>query len=127
MLSNENIMRVINVNYVCINSSKFSRNYFFNKERIYIYIYLTNISKYCHFNMCVCYLLSHVQLCCLGPVRLLCPWNSPGQNAGVGSHFLLQGIFPTQGSDLGLQLHRQILYCLSHQGSPFQYIINIKN
>ena len=29
---------------------------------------------------------------------LLCPWNSPGKNIGVGSHFLLQGIFPTQGS-----------------------------
>ena len=29
--------------------------------------------------------------------RLLCPWNSPGQNTGVGSHSLLQGIFPTQG------------------------------
>ena len=33
-----------------------------------------------------------------GPTRLLCPWNSPGKNTGVGSHSLLQGIFPTQGS-----------------------------
>ena len=34
-------------------------------------------------------------------VRLLwpCPWNSPGKNTGVGCHFLLQGIFPTQGSN----------------------------
>ena len=31
------------------------------------------------------------------PTRLLCPWESPGQNPGVGSHSLLQGIFPTQG------------------------------
>jgi len=46
------------------------------------------------------------------------PWNSPGQNTGVGSHFLLQGIFPTQGSNPGLLHCRQILYQLSHQGSP---------
>ena len=32
--------------------------------------------------------------------RLLCPWDSPGKNTGVGCHFLLQGIFPTQGSNL---------------------------
>ena len=32
----------------------------------------------------------------LQPARLLCPWDSPGQNTGVGSHSLLQGIFPTQ-------------------------------
>ena len=40
----------------------------------------------------------------------LCPWNSPGKNTGVGCHFLLQGIFPTQGSNPCLQLGRQILY-----------------
>ena len=45
-------------------------------------------------------------------------WNSPGKNTGVGSHFLLQEIFPTQGSNLGLQRCRQILYHLIHQGSP---------
>ena len=33
------------------------------------------------------------------PVRLLCPWNSPDKNTGVGCHALLQGIFPTQGSN----------------------------
>ena len=37
----------------------------------------------------------------LYPARLLCPWNSPGKNTGVGCHFLLQGIFPTQGLNLG--------------------------
>ena len=46
------------------------------------------------------------------------PWNSPGQNTGVGSCCLLQGIFPTQGSNSGLLHCRQILYQLSHQGSP---------
>ena len=50
--------------------------------------------------------------------RLLCPWDSPDKNTGVGRRFLLQGIFPTQGLNLGLLLYRQILYCLSHQRSP---------
>ena len=36
------------------------------------------------------------------PGRLLCPWDSPGKNTGVGCHALPQGIFPTQGSNLGL-------------------------
>ena len=47
-----------------------------------------------------------------------CPWNSPGQNTGVGSLSLLQGIFPTQGSNPGLLRCKQILYQLSHKGSP---------
>ena len=46
------------------------------------------------------------------------PWNSPCQNTGVGSLSLLQGIFPTQGSNPGLPYCRQILYQLSHKGSP---------
>ena len=49
---------------------------------------------------------------------LYSPWNSPGQNTGVGSHSLLQGIFPTQGSNPGLPHCRWILYQLSHKGSP---------
>ena len=55
----------------------------------------------------------------LQPTRLLCPWNSPGKNTGVGCHFLLPGIFPTQGLNPGLPHCRQILYCLSHQKSPW--------
>ena len=43
-------------------------------------------------------------------------WNSPGKNTRVSSHSLLQGIFPTQGSNPGLLHCRQILYQLSHQG-----------
>jgi len=54
----------------------------------------------------------------LYPTRLLCPWKLPGKNTGMGSHFPLWGIFPTQGSNPGLLHFRQILYCLSHQGSP---------
>ena len=44
--------------------------------------------------------------------------HTPGKNTGVGCHALLQGIFPTQGSNSGLPHYRQILYRLSHQGSP---------
>ena len=44
--------------------------------------------------------------------------DSPGQNPGVGYHALLQGIFPTQGSNPGLPHCRQILDHLSHQGNP---------
>ena len=50
--------------------------------------------------------------------RLLCPWDSPGKNTGVGCHALLQGLFPTQESNPGLLQCRRILYCLNHQGSP---------
>ena len=46
------------------------------------------------------------------------PCNSPGQNTGVGSLCLLQGIFPTQGLNLSLPHCRRILYQLSHKGSP---------
>ena len=64
--------------------------------------------------------LSRVRLC--GPMdcslSVLCPWDSPGKNTGVGCHFLLQGIFPTQGSNPGLPHCRQILYHLSHQERP---------
>ena len=45
------------------------------------------------------------------------PWNSPSQNIGVSSLSLLQGIFPTQGSNPGFLHGRQILYQLSHKGS----------
>ena len=53
----------------------------------------------------------------LWPHGLHCPSNSPGKNIGVGSRLLLQGIFPTQGSNMGLPHCRQILYHLSHLGS----------
>ena len=46
----------------------------------------------------------------------------PGKNAGVCCHFLLQGIFPTKGLNLGLLHCSQILYRLSHQGSPLLLI-----
>ena len=59
------------------------------------------------------------QLCpTLRPRGLYRPWNSPGQNTGVGSLSLLQWIFPTQESNWGLLHCRRILYQLSYEGSP---------
>ena len=54
----------------------------------------------------------------LQPHGLYSPWISLGQNTGVGSLSLLQGIFPTQGSNPGLPHCRRILYQLSHKESP---------
>ena len=54
----------------------------------------------------------------LRPHGLYSPWNFPSQNTGVGSLSLLEGIFPTQGLNSGLLHCRQILYQLSHKGSP---------
>ena len=54
----------------------------------------------------------------LRPYGLYSPWNSPGQNTGAGNVSLLQGIFATQGLNPGLLNCRQILYQLSHKGSP---------
>ena len=52
----------------------------------------------------------------------ICPWDFPGKNTGVGCHFLLQGIFLTQGSNPSL-LHWQVdSLLLSHQGSPLKLI-----
>ena len=47
----------------------------------------------------------------LRSARLLCPWNSPGKNTGVGCHTLIQGIFPIQGLNPCILHCRQILYC----------------
>ena len=56
--------------------------------------------------VCVCAVASvmsdSVRRCGLKPTRLLCPWDSPGKNIGVGCCALLQGIFPTRGSNLCL-------------------------
>ena len=51
----------------------------------------------------------------LPPHGVYCPWNSPGQNTGVGSLSLLQGIFPTQGSNPGLLHCTPLLYHLNHR------------
>ena len=56
------------------------------------------------------------------PTRLLHPWDFPGQSTGVGCHFLLQGIFPTQRLNRGLLHCRQTLYHLSYHGMYIMFI-----
>ena len=60
----------------------------------------------------------------LHPLVLYSLWNSPGQNTGVGSHSLLQGIFATQESQWDLLPCRQILYQLSYQGMSIPRVIH---
>ena len=62
----------------------------------------------------------------LPPHGLWSPWNSPGQGTGVGSLSLLQGSFPTQGSNPGLLHCRRILYQLSPQGSWARQILSFQ-
>ena len=68
--------------------------------------------------VCVCVYVLIPQSCptlwCQGlqSARLLGPWDFPGKNTGVGSHSLLQGIFPTQGSNPGLLHCRQIFFTI---------------
>ena len=102
----------------------------------------THICTYMCIYVCVCvYICTHIHttficlLVCLAaqwclsrfatpwtkPARLLCPWDSPGKNTGVGCHVLLQGIFLTQALNWGLLHCRRILYQLSYQGSPHMY------
>ena len=57
----------------------------------------------------------------LQPTRLLCLWNFPGKNTGVGFHYLLQGIFLTQGSNLRLLHWWAESLSLSHLGSPINH------
>ena len=92
---------------------------------IRIYIFYTHIHAY----VCVsCSVVSDpLRPHGLQPIRLLCSWNFPGKNTGVGSHSLLQGIFPTQGSNLGLQHCREIHYCLSYQRSPRSCLLESKS
>ena len=62
----------------------------------------------------------------LQPTRLLCPWDFPGKNTGVGCHVILQGIFLISGLNLRLLclLHcRQVLYHWHQLGSPGVWIL----
>ena len=58
----------------------------------------------------------------LRSARLLCPWNSPGKNTGVGCHTLIQGIFPIQGLNPCILHCRQILYCWATREALFYFI-----
>ena len=84
------------------------------------FICILNLSLSLSFSLC---LVSQSCLTLCNPMDCSLPGssvhgNSPGKNTGVGCHALLQGIFPTRGSNPGLSHCRQILYHLSHQGSP---------
>ena len=104
--------------------------FFLNKLLIYfLYSVLIGLFFYCiYVCVCVCMCVSRsvmsdsLQPHRLWPTRLLCLWDSPGKNTGVGCHFLLQGIFPTQGSNPVLLHHRQVLYCLSYREVLYIYI-----
>ena len=80
--------------------------------------------------VCVCVLtLRHIWLFVIPWTIVhytLCPWTSPEKNIGVGSHFLLQEIFLTQGSNPGLLDCRQSLYHLSYQRSPIVKLLFCK-
>ena len=87
-----------------------------NCERIYLFCFWLLGWCWCLVaKSCLTLLQPHV----LQPARLLCPWNFPGKNTGVGCHFLLQGIFLTQGSNPSLLCWQVDSLPLSHQGSPF--------
>ena len=79
---------------------------------IYIYIYEVKWSESCSF------VSDSLQL-----HGLYSPWNSLGKNTGVGCHFLLQRIFPTQGSNPALLHCRKILHCLSHWGRSILFLM----
>ena len=61
----------------------------------------------------------------LWPHGLYSPWNSPGWNTAACSLSLLQGIFPTQGLNLGVPHRGRILYQLSHKGSPISSLLKV--
>ena len=64
---------------------------------------------------------------CSPPTRLLCPWDSPGRNTGVGCCVLFQGIFLTQGLNPVFLHCRQILYHLSHQPGKIFLLLEVTN
>ena len=75
------------------------------------------------FSMCSVTSVVSDSLCLQGPkpTRLLCPWDSPGKNTGVGCHALFEEIFLIQGLNLHLLHCRWVLDLLSHCGSPITF------
>ena len=112
-----------------------------NRSKTLLHLLLTmGETRVC---VCVC-VCAHVCVCTLhhsvmsdslrpiglSPTKLLCPWDSPGRNTGVGGHALLQGIFPTQGLNLCLfyLLHWQVDYLpLRPLGSPISTVLQINH
>ena len=101
------------------------------KSQSHIFISALFLWRLLAFNMLLLLLLSHVQLFCdprgLQPFRLLCLWDFPSKNTGVGCHCLFQGIFPTQLSNLRLLQLQADSLSLSHQRSPAFKIVLCKS
>ena len=103
-----------------LNCTEHTNMHIYSYVQIYKYIQILRIGMYYIQYMCV----SHSAMPALhdprdcSPPDVSCPWDSPAKNTEMGGHFLLQGIFPTQGTDSSLLHCRQILYHLSQQGSP---------
>ena len=104
-------------NSVFMHTLLFPATYYFGLKLLLSFIRYPS-HFYCHSSLIVwsgesesCSVVSN----CLWHHRLYSPWNSPGQNTGVGSLSILQGIFPTQGLNLSLLDCRWILHQLSHK------------
>ena len=97
---------------------------------VYMYIYIcvyVYIWSYVFMFIAVLCLVAQLCLTLCNPMDYSLPGSSvhgdfPTRNTGMGCHALLQGIFPTQGSNPSLPHCRQVLYRLSHQGSPSQLL-----
>ena len=90
-----------------LNSLLFASELFLHYTHIYTHYFTLSGCVLC---VCMLSCFSHVQLFATAwtiTTKLLCPWDSPGKNIGVACHFLLQGIFLTQGWN-------PILLCLLH-------------
>ena len=100
--------------------NKFNNGQHFLKRNIFHSIYSLYRVHMVH-TECVCYslLLSDSVTSWTGAPQAPLSMNSPDKNSEVGCHSLLNGIFPTQGLNLGLWHCRQILHYLSHHGSSF--------
>ena len=93
------------------------KGYLFRENFSPSHIYIEARLPYC------CCVVTKLCLTLLQPTRLLCPWDFPGKNAGVGCHFPLLGIFPIQGLN-SCRLHWQAdSLLLGYQGSPWAFLL----
>ena len=110
-----------NMRYICLYIHvRIDMFYMFMHIDVFIYLFTTQqaLVLWLSHSIVLLQLLCVVTCCNSLSCRLLSPWDFSNRDTGMGYHFLLQGTFPTQGSNLGLLHFRQTLYCLSHQGSP---------
>ena len=115
MLKYERILKLIQIMNMFTDLAWSREFLFFSPCTALLHQESENVSQLC---LTLCNPIHGLQL-----ARILCPWNSPGENTAVGCRSLLQGTFLTQGWNPCLPHGRQILYHLSHQGSPFQEVL----